>query len=91
MKNTDIPLYLVVLCYGYVVFYGPPSLVSSRLDNNVMRVINPYLTSVRDGNVRLNVIRAVELIGRALQPSHMQEEDFVFQVSSSLVVSFTSY
>lgn len=75
----------VMLCYGYVVFYGPPGLVSARLESNVMRVINPHFTTVRDNNVKQNLIRAVELIGRAVQPNHLQSENYVFTRRTDLL------
>ena len=75
----------VMLCYGYVVFYGPPGLVTSRLEASVLRVINPHFTTVRDSIVKQNLIRAVELIGKAVQPSHLQKTDFIFKRRGDLL------
>ncbi|XP_047135268.1 maestro heat-like repeat-containing protein family member 1 isoform X1 [Hydra vulgaris] len=68
----------VMLCYGYVVFYGPSGLVSARLESNILRVINPHFASTKDSVAKQNLIKAVELIGKAVQPSHMQQDGFVF-------------
>lgn len=50
-----------------------------------MRVINPHFTTVRDNNVKQNLIRAVELIGRAVQPNHLQSENYVFTRRTDLL------
>ena len=61
------------------------SLICSRLEANVLRVINPHLTSAKDASVKQNLIRAVELIGKAVQPKHVQREDFIFTRRSELL------
>ncbi|XP_066933993.1 maestro heat-like repeat-containing protein family member 1 [Clytia hemisphaerica] len=81
----------VMLCYGYVVFYGPPGLICSRLEANVLRVINPHLTSAKDSSVKQNLIRSVELIGKAVQPKHVQREDFVFTRRGELLKHMKNY
>ena len=45
--------------------------MTSRLETNVLRVVNPHLATVRDGSVKQNLIRSIDLIGKALQPSHV--------------------
>ena len=55
------------------------------MESNVLRVINPHFATVRDNNVKQNLIRAVQLIGKAVQPSHIQREDFLFTRRSDLL------
>ncbi|XP_074645058.1 maestro heat-like repeat-containing protein family member 1 [Tubulanus polymorphus] len=62
----------LMLCYGYVTLYGPPSLIVSRIEASILRTIDPQFTSVKDSCVKQNLIRAVELIAKALHPSHLQ-------------------
>ena len=52
--------------------------MSARLESNVLRVINPHFVSTKDTFAKQNLIKAVELIGKAVQPSHMQQDAFIF-------------
>ena len=68
-----------------LLYLFPCSLICSRLEANVLRVINPHLMSAKDANVKQNLIRAVELIGKAVQPKHVQRDDFIFTRRSELL------
>lgn len=61
------------------------SLICSRLEGNVWRVVSPYFNSVKDISVKHNLIRTVELIGKAVQPNHIQSDEFVFQKRGDLL------
>lgn len=37
----------IMLCYGYVALYSPPSLIISRMEATILRTISPYFTNVR--------------------------------------------
>eukprot|EP00118_Oscarella_pearsei_P020078 m.216312 g.216312 ORF g.216312 m.216312 type:complete len:1058 (+) comp39860_c0_seq3:99-3272(+) len=75
----------VMLCYGQVTFFAPPDLITSRIEVNILRSINPHFTNVKDTSVKQNLIRAVDLVGKALHPSHLQTTDFVFQKRADLL------
>lgn len=60
-------------------------LMCSRLEASVLRVINPHFSTIKDSNVKQNLIRAVELIGKAVQPKHVQRDDFVFARRADLL------
>eukprot|EP00058_Branchiostoma_floridae_P019456 XP_002604946.1 hypothetical protein BRAFLDRAFT_77203 [Branchiostoma floridae] len=61
----------VMLCHGYLTFYAPITLVTSRIESSILRSMNPHFSNVKDPSVKQNLIRAVELIGKALHPSHL--------------------
>ena len=67
----------LMLCYGFVTLYAPPSLISSRIEVNILASINPHFTGVRELMVKENLIRCVDLIGKALHPSHLKSDAFV--------------
>ncbi|XP_031575321.1 maestro heat-like repeat-containing protein family member 1 [Actinia tenebrosa] len=81
----------VMLCYGYATLYGPPSLITSRLEANIFRVMIKHFGNVKDTSVKQNLIRAVELIGKALDPSRLQQADFVFSRRAELVNHMLAY
>jgi hypothetical protein len=37
----------VLLCYGYVTFHSPPNLITSRVEVNILRSINPHFSKIR--------------------------------------------
>lgn len=41
--------------------------------------------------MKQNLIRAVDLVGKALHPSHLQTNDFVFQKRSDLLIHMQNY
>jgi len=64
----------VMLSYGYVALYSPPDLITSRIEVNILATINPQFGNVRETIVKENLIRCVDLIGKALHPSHLKSE-----------------
>ncbi|KAK3746766.1 hypothetical protein QZH41_013595 [Actinostola sp. cb2023] len=81
----------VMLCYGYATLYGPPSLITSRQEANIFRNMIKHFAHVKDTNVKQNLIRAVELIGKALEPSRLQQPDFVFSRRVELINHMLAY
>ncbi|ELT91566.1 hypothetical protein CAPTEDRAFT_173785 [Capitella teleta] len=72
----------ILLCYGYVALYAPPHLIISRLQTQILVAINPHLTNAKllllspplpsqDPDVKQNLIRTIELIGRSMHPEHL--------------------
>ncbi|KAH9515723.1 Maestro heat-like repeat-containing protein member 1 [Bulinus truncatus] len=64
----------LMLCYGYVALYSPPSLIVSRMEATILRSISPYFSTVKETNVKQNLIRCTDLIAQALNPSHLEQE-----------------
>ncbi|XP_076448959.1 maestro heat-like repeat-containing protein family member 1 isoform X1 [Babylonia areolata] len=62
----------LMLCYGYVALYSPPSLIISRMEATIIRTITPHFVNVKDMSVKQNLIRTVDLIGEALHPDHLE-------------------
>ena len=50
----------LMLCYGYVALYAPPSLIVSRMEATVLRTINPNFHSIK-------VIRLKHVLGILIQ------------------------
>ncbi|XP_033117617.1 maestro heat-like repeat-containing protein family member 1 isoform X2 [Anneissia japonica] len=62
----------IMLCYGYLTLYAPHDLITSRLDTNILRNIQPHFNNIKDTTVKQNLILAVDLIGKAVQPGHLR-------------------
>ncbi len=54
----------LMLCYGYVTLYAPPSLITSRIEVNILASINPHFSNIKETTVKENLIRCVDLIGK---------------------------
>ncbi|KAK6184716.1 hypothetical protein SNE40_007128 [Patella caerulea] len=64
----------LMLCYGFVALYSPPTLIVSRMEATILRTISPYFQNVKDTSVKQNLIRTVEQIGKALHPDHLEQQ-----------------
>ncbi|XP_071959367.1 maestro heat-like repeat-containing protein family member 1 [Antedon mediterranea] len=62
----------LMLCYGYLALYAPHDLITSRLEANILRNVKPHFSNIKDTAVKQNLIRAVDLIGKAVQPGHLR-------------------
>ncbi|CAH1269548.1 MROH1 [Branchiostoma lanceolatum] len=80
----------VMLCHGYLTFYAPITLVTSRIESSILRSMNPHFSNVKDPSVKQNLIRAVELIGKALHPSHLNAV-FEFSRRGELITHMQEY
>ncbi|XP_019641769.1 PREDICTED: maestro heat-like repeat-containing protein family member 1 isoform X1 [Branchiostoma belcheri] len=80
----------VMLCHGYLTFYAPITLVTSRIESSILRSMNPHFSNVKDPSVKQNLIRAVELIGKALHPSHLNAL-FEFSRRGELITHMQEY
>lgn len=82
----------IMLAYGYVALYAPPTLITSRIEVNILASINPHFANVRDTVARENLIRCVDLIGQALHPSHLKTDTpFVLNRRGDLLQHLMSY
>ena len=81
----------VMLCYGYSSLYAPPSLIPSRIEVTIIRSINPHFNNIKDPAVKQSLIRTIELIGRALHPSHLGDNTFEFTHRSELTRHLLTY
>ncbi|KAL3859489.1 hypothetical protein ACJMK2_009708 [Sinanodonta woodiana] len=64
----------VMLCYGYVAMFSPPTLIVSRMEATILRSLIPHFVNVKDTSVKTNLIRTVDLIGKALHPDHLEKQ-----------------
>ncbi|KAJ8303306.1 hypothetical protein KUTeg_019702 [Tegillarca granosa] len=73
----------LMLCYGFVALYSPTSLIVSRMEATILRSITPHFANVKIENIsclfkvesielKRNLIRTVELIGKTLDPKSLK-------------------
>ena len=70
-----------LLSYGYVTAYADVALMLSRLDVHVIPNLMPVLNNPKSLIIRVNVIKAVDLIGKALHQSRLPDEKKNFKVA----------
>ncbi|XP_063951706.1 maestro heat-like repeat-containing protein family member 1 [Lytechinus pictus] len=80
----------VMLCYGYLTLYAPTDIIASRVETNILKNINPHFKNVKDAAVKQNIIRAVDLIGKALHPDHLKTRHS-FAKKTDLLAHMRSY
>ncbi|RDD47071.1 Maestro heat-like repeat-containing protein family member 1 [Trichoplax sp. H2] len=80
----------LILSYGYVTYYSPVNLITSRIEVNILRVINPQFGNVKDSTVKQNLIRSVALIGHALHKDHLKFS-FTFNKRDDLITHMLNY
>ncbi|XP_041376876.1 maestro heat-like repeat-containing protein family member 1 [Gigantopelta aegis] len=80
----------LMLCYGFVALYSPPSLIVSRMESTILRTIEPYFKNVRDPQVKQNLIRTCDLIGKALHPDHL-EQPYKLTTQADFLAHLQSY
>ncbi|XP_071092263.1 maestro heat-like repeat-containing protein family member 1 [Haliotis cracherodii] len=80
----------IMLCYGFVALYSPPSLIVSRMEATILRTIAPYFQNVKDTSVKQNLIRTVDLIGKALHPDHL-EQTYNFSTRGNFIAHLQTY
>ncbi|CAH1780505.1 unnamed protein product, partial [Owenia fusiformis] len=71
-ENTERVKATLMLCYGFVTLYSPPLLIVSRMEASILRSIDPHFSHIKDTSVKQNLIRTVQLIGKALHVDHLQ-------------------
>ncbi|BFZ13379.1 hypothetical protein BsWGS_16418 [Bradybaena similaris] len=80
----------LMLCYGFVVLYSPPSLIISRMEATILRTITPYFPTVKDTSVKQNLIRCADLIAQALHPDHLEQE-YKFSTRGEFLLHMQNY
>jgi len=83
-KNT------IFLSLGYVTAYATPSLVVARLDAHIFATMEGHLKAAKATSVKENIIKSIDLIGKALHPEHLQEP-FTFKRRDDLVTCVLNY
>ncbi|KAI6647039.1 Maestro heat-like repeat-containing protein family member 1 isoform X2 [Oopsacas minuta] len=81
----------VMLCYGFSSLYAPPALIPSRIEVTIIRNINPHFNNIKDPAVKHSLIKTIELIGRALHPSHLGENTCDFTHRMDLIKHLQTY
>ncbi|GFN92402.1 maestro heat-like repeat family member 1 [Plakobranchus ocellatus] len=80
----------LMLCYGYVALYSPPTLIVSRMEATILRTISPFFPNVKDTSVKQNLIRCAELIAQSLHHDHL-EQYYNFAKRGEFLVHMQTY
>lgn len=64
----------IILAFGYVTAYAPPGLITSRIEVHIINPIKPFFADAKSPVLKECIIRAVDLIGKALHPSRLHKE-----------------
>ena len=81
----------IFLCLGYISSYAPPKLVISRLDSHILHTLEPFLDAkVMTNERKENLIKAIDLVAKALHPSHLQEP-YTFRKRDDFIVLLMKY
>ncbi|GFS16071.1 maestro heat-like repeat family member 1 [Elysia marginata] len=80
----------LMLCYGFVALYSPPTLIVSRMEATILRTISPFFPNVKDTSVKQNLIRCAELVAQALHPKHL-EQSYNFSKRGEFLVHMQTY
>ncbi|XP_046558810.1 LOW QUALITY PROTEIN: maestro heat-like repeat-containing protein family member 1 [Haliotis rubra] len=67
----------IMLCYGFVALYSPPTLIVSRMEATILRTIAPYFQNVKSSiiisvDLRRNLIHCISLLGQCYTQDCMQ-------------------
>eukprot|EP00041_Stephanoeca_diplocostata_P036701 m.1350360 g.1350360 ORF g.1350360 m.1350360 type:complete len:1108 (+) comp24920_c0_seq2:247-3570(+) len=81
----------LMLCYGFVTLYAKANLITSRVEVNILATINPHFSNVKETQVKENLIRCVDLIGKSLHPSHLKSDKFVLHRRGDLLSHMLAY
>ncbi|XP_069113199.1 maestro heat-like repeat-containing protein family member 1 isoform X7 [Argopecten irradians] len=84
----------LMLCYGFVALFSPPTLIVSRMEATILRGIQPYFANVKMETMDLKrcCIRTIELIGKTLEDiSHCGKLGFSFTLRSTYLSYLQSY
>ena len=77
-------LFYLIFEYFIVMIIFLRRLVVSRLETNVLRILKPYFPTAKDENVKLSLIKAVNLFGKAVKQCSVDAE-FAFSRKTELL------
>jgi hypothetical protein len=83
----------VMLCYGYVAAYANPELILSRLDVHVLHNLIPTMKAASADHLKVNIIKAVELIAKAVHPTRLPstKQKYLLAQRDELLNGITRY
>jgi maestro heat-like repeat-containing protein family member 1 len=61
----------IVLAYGYVAAFAKPNVITSRVESQILKNLQPFFQTKSVG-LRETVIKTIDLIGKAMHPSHLK-------------------
>eukprot|EP00005_Dracoamoeba_jomungandri_P008470 CAMPEP_0174265646 /NCGR_PEP_ID=MMETSP0439-20130205/27313_1 /TAXON_ID=0 /ORGANISM="Stereomyxa ramosa, Strain Chinc5" /LENGTH=1648 /DNA_ID=CAMNT_0015352207 /DNA_START=52 /DNA_END=4994 /DNA_ORIENTATION=- len=65
------PMVTAMIAYGYIASYASPSLLTTRLDVHIINNMKPHMKTTSNKKVQANIIKALDLIGKAVHPSNL--------------------
>jgi len=60
-----------LLAFGYIAAYASPSLITTRIDVHILNNMKPHMTGVKRPERKEVIIKALDLIGKAMHPNHL--------------------
>lgn len=83
----------IILAYGFVAAYADSQLILSRLDVHVLHNLMPVMTSAKTVLLKINIIKALDLIGKALHVTRLPEgrKNFHLKERDKLVTGLTAF
>ncbi|KAL6063739.1 HEAT repeat domain containing protein [Balamuthia mandrillaris] len=86
-----------LLAFGFVTAYAPPSLITNRIDVHIINPMKPFMEKAVKLKRKECIVKSLELIGKAMNPSHLggpymlkQRNDLLKQLLAFLTVSTSS-
>jgi hypothetical protein len=70
-KNAEVIRSTISLCLGFVTAYASPELMVSRVEMHVLNQLVPLMNGAKTPGLRECLIKALDLIGKALHPSRL--------------------
>eukprot|EP01117_Protostelium_nocturnum_P011732 TRINITY_DN4276_c0_g1_i1.p1 TRINITY_DN4276_c0_g1~~TRINITY_DN4276_c0_g1_i1.p1 ORF type:complete len:1650 (+),score=410.28 TRINITY_DN4276_c0_g1_i1:183-5132(+) len=80
----------VILAYGYIAAYSQPALITSRIDVSIINQLKPVMPKVKSNVTKECIIKTIELIGKAMHPSHLKRE-YVLKQRDELLKQILTY
>eukprot|EP01104_Vermistella_antarctica_P007673 TRINITY_DN1880_c0_g3_i1.p1 TRINITY_DN1880_c0_g3~~TRINITY_DN1880_c0_g3_i1.p1 ORF type:complete len:1673 (+),score=516.54 TRINITY_DN1880_c0_g3_i1:168-5186(+) len=81
----------LALCMGYVAAYAPANLITSRLEVHLLAHLVPLMKAAKSNEVKEASIKAIDLIGKTVHPSHLHSDEFTFKRRDDLITLLLNY
>jgi len=88
----------LLMSYGYVALYAPPTLITSRMETHIIKHIMQNLNNIKDPDVKQSLLKCIELVGKSLHMGHLQTTynlthrgDILTHIQKLLKQEFTSH
>ena len=80
----------VILAFGYISAYANPQLITSRIDVSIINHLKPIIQRARHPVSKECIIKTIELIAKAMHPSHLKKE-YILKQRDELLKQLITY